>query len=98
MIEVHESNKYAEGHRERFRARYRLSGEAALQDYELLEFLLTFANQRRDATHAAHGRLGRAGSPYGMSLKIHHEMVENLPLLCAIPRRTAMKRTQIQLD
>ena len=33
---------YAEGHRERLRARYRLCGGAVLQDYELLELLLTF--------------------------------------------------------
>ncbi len=38
-----EGKNYAKGHRARLRARYRLNGEAALQDYELLELLLTFA-------------------------------------------------------
>jgi DNA repair protein RadC len=37
-----------EGHRARLRARYRLSGETALQDYELLELLLTYAIPCRD--------------------------------------------------
>lgn len=37
-----EAKDYMEGHRERLRARYRLCGGAVLQDYELLELLLTF--------------------------------------------------------
>ena len=40
--------RYVRGHRGRLRARYRLNGEAALQDYELLELLLTFAIPRHD--------------------------------------------------
>ena len=42
MGEGKNAANYAEGHRERLRARYRQNGEAALQDYELLELLLTF--------------------------------------------------------
>jgi len=39
---------YADGHRARLRARYWQVGEEALQDYELLELLLTYAIPRRD--------------------------------------------------
>jgi DNA repair protein RadC len=46
--EGRDEKSYREGHRERVRARYRLNGEAALQDYELLELLLTYAIPRRD--------------------------------------------------
>ncbi|MBI4574428.1 MAG: DNA repair protein RadC [candidate division NC10 bacterium] len=52
----------AEGHRGRLRARYRLNGEAALQDYELLELLLTFAIPRRDAKFLAKNLLVRFGT------------------------------------
>jgi DNA repair protein RadC len=53
---------YTEGHRERLRARYRLSGEAALEDYELLELLLTFAIPRRDTKLLAKKLLERFGT------------------------------------
>lgn len=57
-----DAKDYAEGHRARLRARYRLSGEAALQDYELLELLLTFAIPRRDTKLLAKKLLERFGS------------------------------------
>lgn len=57
-----EAKEYAEGHRERLRARYRLNGEAALHDYELLELLLTFAIPRRDTKLLAKKLLERFGS------------------------------------
>ena len=57
-----EPKEYVEGHRQRLRARYRLSGEAALQDYELLELLLTFAIPRRDTKLLAKTLLERFGS------------------------------------
>lgn len=79
MDDANIQESYVEGHRARLRARYRQSGEAAVQDYESLELLLTFANERRGTTDAAHGRLGSAGSPFGRALKIHHLMVEYLP-------------------
>jgi len=56
------AKNYAEGHRERLRARYRLRGEAALQDYELLELLLTFAIPRRDTKLLAKKLLERFGT------------------------------------
>jgi DNA repair protein RadC len=49
---------YVKGHRGRLRTRYRLNGEAVLQDYELLELLLTFAIPRRDTEDTAHSRDG----------------------------------------
>jgi len=54
--------EYAKGHRGRLRARYQLSGEAALQDYELLELLLTFALPRRDTKLLAKKLLERFGT------------------------------------
>ncbi len=54
--------EYAEGHRERLRARYRLNGERALQDYELLELLLTFALPRRDTKLLAKKLLEQFGT------------------------------------
>lgn len=62
---VSDGNKgrnYAEGHRARLRARYRLNGEAVLQDYELLELLLTFAIPRRDTKLLAKKLLERFGT------------------------------------
>jgi len=58
--DVGEEKNYTEGHRARLRARYRLNGEAALEDYELLELLLTFAIPRRNTKAAAHSRSGTA--------------------------------------
>jgi DNA repair protein RadC len=62
---VSDGNKgrnYAEGHRARLRGRYRLNGEAVLQDYELLELLLTFAIPRRDTKLLAKKLLVRFGT------------------------------------
>ena len=58
MSEGQEDKEYVKGPRARLRGRYRLNGEAALQDYELLELLLTFAIPRRDTEDAAHSRDG----------------------------------------
>ncbi|MFQ5827965.1 MAG: DNA repair protein RadC [Candidatus Methylomirabilia bacterium] len=57
-----EGKEYAEGHRARLRARYRLNGEGALQDYELLELLLTFAIPRRGTKLPAKKLLERFGT------------------------------------
>ena len=57
-----EKKEYLKGHRGRLRTRYRLSGEGALQDYELLELLLTFAIPRRDTKLLAKRLLERFGT------------------------------------
>ncbi len=62
MAEGRDTREYAEGHRARLRRRYRLNGEAALQDYELLELLLTFAVPRRDTKLLAKKLLERFGT------------------------------------
>ncbi len=62
MGEGKDAKEHAAGHRERLRARYRLGGEAALQDYELLELLLTFAIPRRDTKLLAKKLLERFGT------------------------------------
>lgn len=56
-----DDRSYMEGHRERLRARYQLHGEAALEDYELLELLLTFAIPCRDTKLLARKLLERFG-------------------------------------
>ena len=56
------AKNYAEGHRARLRARYRLNGDSALQDYELLELLLTYAIPRRDTKLLAKKLLERFGT------------------------------------
>jgi len=60
--ETRRARDYAEGHRERLRARYRHVGEAALQDYELLELLLTYAIPRRDTKLLSKKLLDRFGT------------------------------------
>lgn len=62
MAEGKDAKDYAAGHRERLRARYRLNGEEALQDYELLELLLTYALPRRDTKPLAKRLLERFGT------------------------------------
>ncbi len=62
MKQVQEAKHYVAGHRERLRARYRLNGEAALEDYELLELLLTYAIPRRDTKLLAKKLLERFGT------------------------------------
>lgn len=62
MTTAKDAKAYAEGHRQRLRARYWLNGEGALQDYELLELLLSFAIPRRDTKLLAKKLLGRFGT------------------------------------
>jgi len=50
------------GHRQRLRERFRQGGVAALQDYELLELLLTYARPRQDVKPLAKSLLQRFGS------------------------------------
>jgi len=56
------AREYTKGHRSRLRARYGQSGEAALQDYELLELLLTYVIPRRDTKLLAKKLLERFGT------------------------------------
>jgi DNA repair protein RadC len=50
------------GHRQRLRSRFLTGGAAALQDYELLELLLTFAIPYSDVKPLAKGLIERYGS------------------------------------
>lgn len=50
------------GHRERIREQYTLSGIDALQPYQVLELLLTYAIPRRDTKPIAHALIERYGS------------------------------------
>lgn len=62
MSEGKDVKGYAEGHRQRLRTRYRQAGEEVLQDYELLELLLTYAIPRRDTKLLAKKLLERFGT------------------------------------
>ena len=62
MGEGKDAKEHDKGHRGRLRARYRLSGEAGLQDYELLELLLTYVIPRRDTKLLAKKLLERFGT------------------------------------
>lgn len=62
MGEGKDAKEHDKGHRERLRARYGQSGEAALQDYELLELLLTYVIPRRDTKLLAKKLLERFGT------------------------------------
>ncbi len=62
MGQQKDAKEHDKGHRERLRARYRLNGEAALEEYELLELLLTYAIPRRDTKLLAKKLLERFGT------------------------------------
>ena len=62
MGQQKDAKEHNKGHRERLRARYRLNGEAALEEYELLELLLTYAIPRRDTKLLAKKLLERFGT------------------------------------
>lgn len=51
-----------EGHRSRLRKRFLLGGRAAMEDWELLELLLTYAVPRQDVGPLARGLLKRFGN------------------------------------
>ena len=50
------------GHRQRLRSRFLQGGAGALQDYELLELLLTYAIPRADVKPLAKSLLAHFGS------------------------------------
>ncbi len=52
----------SQGHRERLRRRFDLTGGKGLLDYEILELILTFAIMRRDTKPAAKALIERFGS------------------------------------
>ena len=62
MCKAKGAKEYSGGHRARLRTRYRQAGETSLQDYELLELLLTFAIPRRDTKLLAKKLLERFGT------------------------------------
>lgn len=50
------------GHRKRLRERFRKSGRAALEDYELLELLLGYAIPKKDTKPLAKEMIGKSGT------------------------------------
>jgi DNA repair protein RadC len=63
------------GHRHRLRSRFQGSSLASLQDYEALEFLLTFALQRIDTKPIAKELLKRFGGLWGVFGKSESELL-----------------------
>ena len=57
-----ELTKQRAGHRDRLRQRMREAGEAAFEDYELLEYLLTFAHRQGDTKAIAKRLIAEFGS------------------------------------
>lgn len=64
MLEIM-SNEHA-GHRERIRDRVRKEGLKNFQDYQVLEYVLTFAIPYKDTNEIAHRLIGKFGSFYGV--------------------------------
>lgn len=59
------SNEHA-GHRERLRDRVRKEGLKNFQDYQVLEYVLTFAIPYKDTNEIAHRLINKFGSFYGV--------------------------------
>jgi DNA repair protein RadC len=64
------------GHRKRLRARFQKAGADGLQDYELLELLLTYAIPRKDVKPYAKALIKRFGSLAGVLDASQKEMEE----------------------
>jgi len=94
------------GHRERARERFLRVGESALEDYELLELVLTLAIPRRDTKGIAKDLLARFGSFSGVLAAAPERLAEvkglgeitstNLKIIQAAAQRFA--RDRVDLD
>lgn len=62
MSEEKKQKPHHSGHRDRLRERFIISGEASLQDYELLEMLLFYSIPRKDVKPIAKDLLQKFGS------------------------------------
>lgn len=66
MASSETGRKESAGHRQRLRARLERATDAALEDHELLELLLTFSIPRVDTKPLARGLLTRFGNLAGV--------------------------------
>ena len=65
-----------QGHRERLRDRVRKEGLKNFQDYQVLEYVLTFAIPYKDTNEIAHRLISRFGSFYGVLEADEEELAE----------------------
>lgn len=85
MSEKEKIKKHYEGHRERLRQRFEISGFRGFQDYEVLELLLSFALSRIDTKPVAKDLLGR----FKTLPKVFEADVKELVQIKGIKKRTA---------
>ena len=69
--------KNNEGHRERLRQRFLMSGLSGFQDYEILELLLTYVIVRKDCKEIAKELLKKYGDLYTLLQQSNTELREN---------------------
>ena len=69
--------KNNEGHRERLRNRFLMSGLSGFQDYEILELLLTYVIVRKDCKAMAKGLLEKYGDLYTLLKQSLEELGKN---------------------
>ena len=69
--------KNNEGHRERLRNRFLMSGLSGFQDYEILELLLTYVIVRKDCKAMAKGLLEKYGNLYTLLKQSPEELGKN---------------------
>ena len=69
--------KNNEGHRERLRNRFLMSGLSGFQDYEILELLLTYVIVRKDCKAMAKGLLEKYGDLYTLLKQSPEELGKN---------------------
>ena len=66
-----------EGHRERLRKRFLMSGISGFHDYEVLELLLSYVIVRRDCKKIAKGLLNKYGDLYSLLKQSKEELETN---------------------
>ncbi|RRD39416.1 DNA repair protein RadC [Leptotrichia sp. OH3620_COT-345] len=69
-------NKY-EGHRERLRKRFLMSGISGFHDYEILELLLTYVIIRKDCKKISKDLLNKYGDLYSLLKQPEEELKKN---------------------
>lgn len=77
---------FNKGHRKRIKQKYRQNGSDSLDDYELLEILLTYSIPRRDVKTDAKQLLASCGNLYN----VMNTSVENLEKIKGVGPNTAL--------
>jgi len=77
---------FNKGHRKRIKQKYRQYGSDSLDDYELLEILLTYSIPRRDVKNDAKQLLASCGNLYN----VMNTSIENLEKIDGVGENTAI--------